>query len=153
MKSKKITQREYGENYPYTIDNLTLKVAENYPNAIYVEDESGNKFAVNGNGCVYLTQIKKDKKFIGYTTEILKSGETDTLILLEGFRIYSNYQYLRHLKIFCFCYLVLFAITVLSLFVALNCKALNWLAWISFGYCLVNFIQASIKCYKLWRVK
>lgn len=153
MINKKITEREYGKAYPYTIDNVVIKIADRYPNAVYIEDESGNKYAVNGNAHVYFTNINKDPKYKGYTTKILKDGESDTLILLEGFKMYSHKQYLKYLRRFWLCYFLLIAVTVLSLFVALNCKHLNWLAWLSFFYCLVNLIAATFECYKLWRSK
>lgn len=151
MKNKKITEREYGKNYPYTKDSVTLKVARSYPNAIYIEDESGIKYAVNGNGYAYLEQVKKDKNFVGYTTEILKPGADDALILFEGFKIYAHEQFLKNLRLFCLVYFLLIGATGLSLYAAIVCKQLNWLAWLSFYYCFANLIAATVKCWKLWR--
>ena len=129
MKNKKITEREYGKNYPYTKDNVTLKVAGSYPNAIYIED----------------------KKFVGYTTEILKPGMDDILILFEGFKMYAHEQHLKYLRMFWCCYLLMIGAAALSLYVALNCKHLIWLAWLSFFYCFANLVIGTGKCLKIWR--
>lgn len=99
MKNKKITEREYGKNYPYTIDNVTIRVAEDYPNAVYVEDESGNKYAVNGNAHVYLTKIKKDAQYKGYSSLIFKENIADDFaVLMCGMQMYSAAQSLKAAK-------------------------------------------------------
>lgn len=92
----KINEKEYGTDYPYTIDNVNVLVAKGYPNAVYVEDESGNKYAVNGNAHVYFTKIKTDPQYKGYTTEILKEGASDVEILKFGFNIWTIDQAFEH---------------------------------------------------------
>ena len=83
--SYRITQKEYGEYYPYTIDNLKLKCSGQ---AVWVEDDSGNKYAVNGMAYAELSQ-KGDEKLKGYTTAISKNKPAvhDDLILNKGLEI------------------------------------------------------------------
>lgn len=82
-----ISVASMGENYPYTIDNVRIQCAADYPAAIYIEDEFGNKYAVNGNANQYLTKIKPDKKYKGYTTKILKNSKADAEVLQMGLKI------------------------------------------------------------------
>lgn len=89
MGNIKIKEKEYGTSYPYTIDNVSINVAKDYPNAVYIEDESGNKYAVNGNAHIYFTKIKTDPQYKGYTTEILKEGASDIDILKCGLNMYA----------------------------------------------------------------
>ncbi len=78
-----LTKEKFGENYPYTIDNLKLK-CEN--NAVWVEDSTGNKYAVNG---LAFSNLSNDPKFKGYTTEISKTAPLveDSKILDLGFTL------------------------------------------------------------------
>lgn len=76
-----------GKNYPYTVDNVRIQCAADYPAAIYIEDKSGNKYAVNGSANQYLTKIVPDKKYKGYTSEILKNNMTDAEVLQMGLKI------------------------------------------------------------------
>lgn len=76
-----------GENYPYTIDNVRIQCAADYLAAVYIVDKSGNKYAINGSANQYLTKIKPDKKYKGYTSNILKNGMTDAQILQIGLKI------------------------------------------------------------------
>ncbi len=94
----KISEKEYGKDYPYTIDNVDIKVADRYPSAVYIEDESGNKYAVNGNAHVYFTNINKDPKYKGYTTKILKDRASDADILKFGFNMYAIDQAFKYAK-------------------------------------------------------
>lgn len=73
-----ISVAKYGENYPYTIDNLKLK-CEN--DAVWVEDSALNKYALNGlaNGKF---QGRGDYK--GYTNGILKENKNEADILSKG---------------------------------------------------------------------
>lgn len=61
-----ITKEKFGENYPFTIDNLTLK-CEN--DAVWVEDSEHNKYALNG---LADTEFKGREDYKGYTTSIEK---------------------------------------------------------------------------------
>ena len=65
-KKQYITVEKYGEAYPFTIDNLKLK-CEN--DAVWVEDEALNKYALNGLADKLLSG-RGDYK--GYTTSIEK---------------------------------------------------------------------------------
>ncbi len=82
-----ISANSMGENYPYTIDNVRIQCAANYSNAVYIEDESGNKYALNGNAHQYFMQIKPDKNYKGYTNDILKDGKSDAQILKRGLNL------------------------------------------------------------------
>lgn len=61
-----ITKEKYGEDYPFTIDNLTLK-CEN--DAVWVEDAALNKYALNG---LANTRFQGRGDYKGYTTSIEK---------------------------------------------------------------------------------
>ena len=65
-----INKAKYGEKYPYTIDNLELKCEDN---AVWVEDSSGNKYAINGLAYIRFTQLGEES-FKGYTKDILKTN-------------------------------------------------------------------------------
>lgn len=82
-----ISVADMGDNYPYTVDNVRIQCAANYPNAVYIVDKLKNKYALNGNAHQYFTQIKPDENFKGYTNDILKDGKTDAQILLMGLKI------------------------------------------------------------------
>lgn len=82
-----ISVADLGENYPYTVDKVRIQCAANYSNAVYIEDESGNKYALNGNAHQYFTKIKPDKNYKGYTNDILKDGKSDVQILKMGLNI------------------------------------------------------------------
>jgi len=73
-----------GDSYPYTIEKIKLQCISDYPDAVYIVDTNNNKYAVNGNADIYFTKIKKDPKYKGYTTNILKNKMTDTVILQKG---------------------------------------------------------------------
>ncbi len=77
-----LTKEKYGEEYPYTIDNLRLK-CENY--AVWVEDSALNKYALNGLADAKF-QGRRDYK--GYTTEIQDKTKTpDGNFLDLGFKL------------------------------------------------------------------
>ncbi len=76
-----LTIEKYGEEYPFTIDNLTLK-CENQ--AVWVEDKALNKYALNGLADGKF-QGRGDYK--GYTTSILLPNKTDNEILNLGFTL------------------------------------------------------------------
>ena len=75
-----------GDKYPYTVDNVRIQCAADYPNAVYIIDKNKYKYAVNGNANQYFTTIKPDKYYKGYTTKILKNGLSDTEILQIGLK-------------------------------------------------------------------
>ena len=79
-----ISASDMGEKYPYTVDNVKIKCATDYPDAIFIIDKNNNKYAVNGNADVYFTKIKADKNYKGYTTAILKDGMSDAEVLQIG---------------------------------------------------------------------
>jgi len=76
-----LTKEKFGENYPYTVDNLKLK-CEN--DAVWVEDSAENKYALNG---LASSKLQNDHKYRGYTTEISKTKPLveDSKILDMGF--------------------------------------------------------------------
>ena len=76
-----LTKEKFGENYPYTVDNLKLK-CEN--DAVWVEDSAENKYALNG---LASSKLQNDPKYRGYTTEISKTKPLveDSKILDMGF--------------------------------------------------------------------
>lgn len=75
-----ITQKQYGENYPYVIDKLKLNCSNN---AVWLEDDLGNIYALNG---IANNKFLNDPKFKGYTTKISKNKPyvDDALILNKG---------------------------------------------------------------------
>ncbi len=79
-----------GENYPYSVENIKIMCASDYPNAVYIIDKNNNKYAINGNADVYFTKIKPDNKYKGFTTSILKKGKTDADFLQIGLKICRN---------------------------------------------------------------
>lgn len=66
-----IKQWEYGEKYPYKIDELMLYCKGD---AVWFEDIEGKKYALNGTAKSYL---KNDKNYKGDTEAILKPGAAD----------------------------------------------------------------------------
>lgn len=62
----KISIAKYGDSYPFTIDNLTLK-CEN--DAVWVEDKALNKYALNG---LAYNKLNGRGDFKGYSTIIEK---------------------------------------------------------------------------------
>ena len=81
-----ISASDMGENYPYTRDNVRIKCASDYPDAVYIIDKNNNKYAVNGNADIYFTKIKPDKNYKGFTTAITKNGMTDAEVLQIGLK-------------------------------------------------------------------
>lgn len=61
-----ITKEKYGEDYPFTIDNLTLKCEDD---AVWVEDSALNKYALNG---LADSKFRGRGDYKGYTTSIEK---------------------------------------------------------------------------------
>lgn len=82
-----ISSSSMGDKYPYTVDNVRIQCAANYPNAVYIIDKNKNKYAVNGSANQYFTVIKPDKYYKGYTTKILKKGLSDAEVLQMGLKI------------------------------------------------------------------
>lgn len=80
-----LTIREYGDKYPYTIDNLELKCSP--VNAVWVETTSGEKYSLNGNA---MNLLKSDSTHKGSTNLILKKDKTDIEILNKGFELCKN---------------------------------------------------------------
>lgn len=74
-----LTVEKYGESYPYTIDNMELKCSLS---AVWVETQSGEKYALNG---LAINLLKDDPLFKGDTKQILKPNKTDIDILQKGF--------------------------------------------------------------------
>lgn len=78
-----ISSEILGDQYPYTIDKMRIECVSDYPESVYVIDQEGSKYAVNGNAYNYFLN-NNDKNFKGYTSEILKNGKTDAVILKKG---------------------------------------------------------------------
>ena len=80
-----ITKEQYGDSYPYTIDNLELK-CNGY--AVWVVDSNGYKYALNGQAYSELQQ-NGDTKLKGYTNLISKDAPVvnDNNILEKGLSI------------------------------------------------------------------
>lgn len=76
-----ISIAKYGKDYPYTIDNLTLK-CEN--DAVWVEDSALNKYALNG---LANNKFQGRSDYKGYTNIILKQGKSDSDILSKGLEL------------------------------------------------------------------
>lgn len=80
----------YGEKYPYTVENLTLK-CEN--EAVWLVDDNNNLYAVNG---LAAGKLSGESNYKGYSTEISKiDPETnlkasDYVILEKGFSLCKN---------------------------------------------------------------
>ena len=79
-----ISISDMGEKYPYTVDNVRIKCAADYPDAIFIIDKNNNKYAINGNADIYFTKINPDKNYKGYTSAILKDGMSDAEVLQIG---------------------------------------------------------------------
>ena len=73
-----ITISQYGEDYPYTIDNLTLKCDNQ---AVWVEDTALNKYALNG---LAYSKLQTLPDFKGYSAEILIKGKSDFNFINKG---------------------------------------------------------------------
>ena len=69
---------EYGENYPYSIDDLTIMCQAS---AVWLENTNGDKYALNG---IAKSMFKNDKKYKGGTDLILKPGKTDLFTPAEA---------------------------------------------------------------------
>lgn len=80
-----ITKEQYGDSYPYMIDNLELK-CNGY--AVWVVDSNGYKYALNGQAYSELQQ-NGDTKLKGYTNLISKNAPAvnDNNILEKGLSI------------------------------------------------------------------
>lgn len=78
-----ITKEMYGDDYPFTIDNLKLK-CEN--DAVWVVDDKGNIYALNGLASAKFEGLEN---FKGYTTpeNILIKGKSDDNIQKKGFEL------------------------------------------------------------------
>ena len=78
-----ITMEEYGEEYPYTIDNIKIKCEDD---AVWVEDSALNKYGLNG---LAENKLKNRKDYKGYTNpnNILIEGKTDSWVLNKGFEL------------------------------------------------------------------
>lgn len=66
-----LTENEFGEKYPYTVDQLSIYCQKE---AVWLEDVEGNKYALNG---IAKSFLKGDKKYKGGTDLILKQGMPD----------------------------------------------------------------------------
>lgn len=73
---------KYGEKYPYTIDNLELKCSP--VDAVWVETQNGDKYALNG---LATNKLNNDPQYKGNTNLILKKGFSDIEFLNKGFDI------------------------------------------------------------------
>lgn len=73
---------KYGEKYPYTIDNLELKCSP--VDAVWVETQNGDKYALNG---LAANKLNNDPQYKGNTNLILKKGFFDIEFLNKGFDI------------------------------------------------------------------
>lgn len=73
---------KYGEKYPYTIDNLELKCSP--VDAVWVETQNGDKYALNG---LATNKLNNDTQYKGNTNLILKKGFSDIEFLNKGFDI------------------------------------------------------------------
>lgn len=73
---------KYVEKYPYTIDNLELKCSP--VDAVWVETQNGDKYALNG---LAMNKLGKDPQYKGTTNLILKKEFTDVEFLTKGFDI------------------------------------------------------------------
>lgn len=72
---------EYGEKYPYTLDDLTINCKAS---AVWLEDVNGNKYALNGFA---KSMLKNDKKYKGTTDAILKKGMADLYLPNDALKI------------------------------------------------------------------
>ncbi len=73
-----LTKAEYGAEYPYTIDKLAIH-CENQ--AIWLEDNSLNKYALNG---IAYNKFNGRGDFKGYTTKIsIKNAQTKETDIIE----------------------------------------------------------------------
>lgn len=77
-----LTVKEYGEKYPYTIDNVELFCRP--VDAVYIETKNGEKYALNG---LAMNLLKNDPKYKGNTNAILKPTKTDVEFLNKGFEL------------------------------------------------------------------
>lgn len=75
-----LTIEKYGEEYPYTIDNLELKCSP--VDAVWVETKEGDKYALNG---LAMNKFSKDPSYKGTTNLILKPNKGDVDFLHKGF--------------------------------------------------------------------
>ncbi len=66
-----LLKSEYGDKYPYRIDDLTVYCQGS---AVWFEDNNGNKYALND---VAKNLLKNNKKYKGDTSLILKEGMHD----------------------------------------------------------------------------
>ena len=76
-----LTIEKFGENYPYTINNVELKCSLS---AVWVETQNGEKYALNNLGANYL---KNDASYKGTTNLIMKPNKTDFDFLNKGFEM------------------------------------------------------------------
>ena len=79
-----IAEHDYGENYPYTKYYLTIYA---YNNGVWLEDNYGNKYALNG---IAINLLKNNKKYKGSTALILKSGKVDLFSAEEALKYAIN---------------------------------------------------------------
>ena len=146
-----LSEKIKGDFYPYTLDNLKIKIANNYPKAVWVEDAAGNKYAVNGNAFIYLSKIKKDKKLIGYTTDILKNGYTDTKILNAGFTLYDKREILKTFKDSCFYYVLDLLFTIFISYLAFTDVQPGWFIKTCAVFVMLIFASSTKKIFEFWR--
>lgn len=73
-----IAAHEYGNNYPYTEDSLTIYC---YNNAVWLEDALSNKYALNGFA---INLLKAKKTYKGTTELILKPNMSNVYLPQEA---------------------------------------------------------------------
>lgn len=73
-----ISTADYGANYPYTEDNLTIYC---YKNAVWLEDAMSNRYALNGFA---MNLLKNKKNYKGTTEKILKPNKADVYLPAEA---------------------------------------------------------------------
>lgn len=79
-----IAEHDYGENYPYTEYYLTIYA---YNNGVWLEDDFGNKYALNE---IAINLLKDNKKYKGTTAVILKAGKVDLFSPEEALKYAIN---------------------------------------------------------------
>lgn len=146
-----LSEKIKGNYYPYTLENLKIKATNIYPGSVWVEDESGNKYAVNGNAFTYLSKIKKDNKFIGYTTDILKSGYTDETVLKAGFMLCNKRESLQTLKDSCVYYIANLLVVIFVSYLAFTDVQPGWFIKTCAVLLMLNFANNTNILFKFWR--
>lgn len=73
-----IASHDYGEDYPYTEDYLTIYC---YKSAVWLEDTMSNRYALNGFA---MNLLKNKQNYQGTTEKILKPGKADVYLPAEA---------------------------------------------------------------------